>query len=99
MLIVLLCLCYRRNIARRWHSRAVCSNDLFAKFFFCFSGFIALYFVWAKADNLRNSEIREASEVLQIKHLLQKLDSEEAKAIHAQLSPAEDSHLYTGGAF
>lgn len=81
-------LMFQTNTTRRWHSRAECSNDLFAASYFCFSGFDALYFARAKADDLRKSEGREAGEVLQIKNLLQELDSEEAKEIHARLSPA-----------
>ncbi len=60
----------------------------FVKFFFYFSGFNALYFAWAKADDLRNNEGREAGELLQIRNLLVKLSAEEAEEILGQFSPA-----------
>lgn len=80
-------LAFQTDIACRWNRRAENTCDLFAKFFY-FSGFNALYFAWAKADDLKNSEGKEAGEGLQIKNLLQKLSSEEAKDILGQLSPA-----------
>lgn len=81
-------LVFQTKIARRWHFRAECSSDVFAKFFFYFSGFNALYFAWAKADDLKNSQGREAGESLQIKNQLQKLDSEETKDIVREVTPA-----------
>lgn len=77
---------FQCNIAHRWHSRAESSTDPFAKFFFCFSGFNALYFAWFKADDIRNSEGKTAGESLQIANLLQKLSSEEAEEILEQMS-------------
>lgn len=78
---------FQVKIARNWYSRAERSDDLFAKFFFYFSGFNALYFAWAKADDLRNSQGKEAGDLLQIKNLLRKLNSEEAEEILVRLGP------------
>lgn len=72
---------FQRNIARRWHQRAQGFDDHFVRFFFYFSGFNALYFAWAKADDLRNREGRVAGEGLLIDNLLRKLSAEEAEEI------------------
>lgn len=47
---------FQKSIAHRWYSRAQGFDDQFVRFFFYFSGFNALYFAWAKADDLRNNE-------------------------------------------
>ncbi|MDO9513025.1 MAG: hypothetical protein Q7J59_00245, partial [Elusimicrobiota bacterium] len=43
---------FQINIAKRWLKRANVIEDIFAKFFFCFAGFNALYFLWRKIDKL-----------------------------------------------
>lgn len=78
----------QNNIARRWLGRAQGFDDPFVRFFFSFSGFNALYFAWAKADDLRNRKGAEAGEGLQIKNLLQELSSEEVERKLEQSSPA-----------
>jgi hypothetical protein len=78
---------FQKNIAHRWHARAQGFDHQFVRFFFYFSGFNALYFAWAKADDLRNSRGNEAGEGLQIDNLLRKLSSEEAEEILGQLDP------------
>lgn len=89
-------LVFQTKIARQWHFRAECSSDVFAKFFFYFSGFNALYFAWAKADDLRNSQGNEAGENLQVKNLLEKLSSEVAEGILEQSRPAIEFFLSRG---
>lgn len=79
---------FQKKIAGRWLRRAQGFDDPFVKFFFCFSGFNALYFAWAKADDLRNRKGEEAGEGLQIRNLLEKLGSEEVERILEKSSPA-----------
>ncbi len=79
---------YQKQIAHRWYRRAQDFDDLFVRFFFYFSGFNALYFAWAKADDLKNDEGRMVREELQIDNLLRKFNSGEAREILRQLSPA-----------
>jgi len=64
---------FQLNIAERWLKRGNETDDIFAKFFFYFTGFNALYFLWKKIDGLD-----QANEGKHIKNLLKKF--EEAKA-------------------
>lgn len=89
-------LIFQTNVADRWYRRAERFDDPFVKFFFYFSGFNALYFAWAKADDLKNSQGNEAGENLQIKNLLEKLSSEEAEEILEQSRPAIEFFLSRG---
>lgn len=67
---------YQLRIARRWLKRGDKTADVFCKFFFYFSGFNAVYFLWRKIDNLDNR-----NETVHIKNLLGKLNGERAREI------------------
>ena len=45
---------FQQKIAERWLIRGNQAVDSYSKFFFFFSGFNALYFLWRKADNEKN---------------------------------------------
>ena len=45
---------FQNDKARRWLGRAQGFDDPFVRFFLSFSGFNALYFAWARVDDLRN---------------------------------------------
>jgi len=47
---------YQLKIAESWLSKGDQTNDDFAKFFFYFTGFNALYFLWKKIDNINHIE-------------------------------------------
>jgi len=82
---------FQLSIAERWYRRAGGSEDRFAKFFFYFAGFNALYFLWAKVDDLRGQPADPPSlpnETKQIQNLLGKAGPEEASRV---LSAAEAS--------
>lgn len=66
---------FQTNIARRWLKRGKQAQDVFAKFFFYFSGFNALYFLLRKIDQLKDT-----NEKLHISNLLARI--EEKKASH-----------------
>lgn len=70
----------QREIAERWLRRGRETGDEFAKFFFYFSGFNALYFLWREIDRLH-----DANEGKQIENLLRKFDETEASKILTQL--------------
>jgi hypothetical protein len=74
---------FQHNIAERWLERGNKVKDIFSKFFFYFSGFNALYFLWRKIDELHNSNEGE-----QIEHLLSKLDDHKAQEILDEIRPA-----------
>ncbi len=79
---------FQTNIAKRWLSKGKASEDTFAKFFFYFSGFNALYFLEAVIDDLKDDKGKRVSEVKQIAHLLRKFDESTAKEILKALSQA-----------
>jgi hypothetical protein len=64
---------FQLDVAERWCEKAKQAEDVFARFFFLYTAFNALYFAWAKANNLKNDRGEEPGEHLQIKHLLQKM--------------------------
>lgn len=67
---------FQLGIAERWLKRGKEAPDPFARFFFFFAGFNALYFLWLKIDKLKNNEGKPAREEKQIENLLRKLDGE-----------------------
>ncbi|MFA5083309.1 MAG: hypothetical protein WC474_12230 [Hydrogenophilaceae bacterium] len=54
-------------IAKSWQEKAASTQDVFARFFFLYTAFNALYFAWAKAGRQGNDEKQ------QIEYLLKKL--------------------------
>jgi len=67
---------FQTNIARRWLKRGNQTQDVFAKFFFYFSGFNGLYFLWRKIDQLKDT-----NQKLHITNLLAKIEEKEASQI------------------
>ena len=67
---------FQLNIAKRWLKRGNQTKDLFAKFFFYFAGFNAIYFLWRKIDNLD-----QTNEGKHIENLLAKFDEQKAQEI------------------
>lgn len=67
---------FQLNVAERWLKRGNEAKDIFAKFFFYFTGFNALYFLWRKIDNLDHT-----NEGKHIENLLKKFDEEKAQEI------------------
>lgn len=74
------------NIAERWLEKGRKSNDKFAKFFFHFSGFNALYYLWTEIDDLKNEMGKRPNEPRQIENLLRKFNGKEASEIFKILS-------------
>lgn len=66
---------FQRNIAERWLEKGDKTRDVFAKFFFYFAGFNAIYFLWAEIDKL------DANEGKLIDNLLEKLGESKAEEI------------------
>jgi hypothetical protein len=58
---------FQTNIAKRWRNRGRSSSDEFARFFFYFASFNALYFLWSRVDFVNGGEEK------QIHNLLSKL--------------------------
>jgi len=73
-------------IARRWLRRGDETTDEFAKFFFHFSGFNALYFRWREIEGIGKLPERE-----HITNLLKRVPEKEAESI---LKGAADSVHY-----
>jgi hypothetical protein len=67
---------FQVNIAERWLKRGDKAEDIFAKFFFYFTGFNALYFLWRKIDGLD-----QTNEGKHIENLLKKFDEIKAQEI------------------
>ena len=76
---------FQNKIAERWFKRGNEAIDPFSKFFFFFSGFNALYFLWKKVDG-----VDEGAEGKQIEHLLNKFGEPEAKEILASTRASID---------
>jgi hypothetical protein len=70
---------FQANIAQRWLERGKNTGDIFAKFFFYFAGFNALYYLWQKVDDFKKEDGTKYSEDKQIEHLLEKIP--EANAV------------------
>lgn len=66
---------FQLSLAERWLKRGNQATDIFSKFFFYFTGFNALYFLWKKIDNIKEGEGK------QIENLLNKFDKERAEIL------------------
>lgn len=67
---------FQLEIARRWLRRGKEIKDTFASFFFYFTGFNAIYYLWAKIDGLKGNDERK-----RIENVLKKIDEKEAQEI------------------
>ena len=67
---------FQLNIAQRWLDKGNEAKDIFAKFFFYFVGFNALYFLWSEIDKVGGK-----NEGKYIENLLKKFDKEKAEEI------------------
>jgi hypothetical protein len=76
---------FQVNIARRWLDRGHSSGDVFAKFFFYFAGFNALYFLWGRVDDVRNQQGQPAGEEKQVENLVRKFQSPDVAEMLAAL--------------
>ncbi len=76
---------FQLNIAERWLKRGNKTKDIFSKFFFYFTGFNALYYLWRKIDNLD-----ETNEGKHIENLLKKFDEAKAQEIFDKLRTSID---------
>jgi len=76
---------FQLNIAERWLQRGNKTEDVFAKFFFYFTGFNALYFLWRKINNLD-----ETNEGKHIENLLSKFDEIKAQEMLDKVSNSID---------
>lgn len=72
---------YQFEIAKRWKDRSEITTDKFAKCFFSFSGFNALYFLWGVIDKKSHEP-----EYKIIEYFLRKFDSIRAEKILQALS-------------
>ena len=81
---------FQINVAKRWYERGLNSKDNFAKFFFYFAGFNALYFLWGRVDDVRNQQDKPAGEEKQIHNLLKKFNSDEANEILTEVKVIVD---------
>ncbi len=70
---------FQRRVAERLLDRGRATGDIHAKFFFFFSGFNALYFLWATVDRKSLSELLHETD--QIEHLLQMLDERDCQQV------------------
>lgn len=52
-------LSFQLNIAERWYDKGNKTDDIFAQFFFYFSGFNALYYLWRIIDTLKIRDEKE----------------------------------------
>jgi len=76
---------FQLNIADRWLERGNKTEDVFAKFFFYYTGFNALYFLWSKINNLP-----ETNEGKHIENMLGKFDEIKCQNILDKLSNSID---------
>ncbi|MCH8089212.1 MAG: hypothetical protein IH955_04280 [Chloroflexi bacterium] len=74
------------RIAGRWLDRSNKVKDLFARFFFYFAGFNAIYFLWSQIERQEGSASGSNGEGKQIRNLLQKFQEEKAVKILDTLS-------------
>jgi hypothetical protein len=79
---------FQVNVAERWLKRGISTSDPFAKFFFFFAGFNALYFLWSKIANLKNDKFpdRQPSESFEIMSFVKKFSEEETSKILEEVS-------------
>lgn len=71
---------FQLNIANRWLERGDGAKDIFAKFFFYFAGFNAMYFLWRKIDGLS-----ETNEGKHIENLLRRFSENKAQEILSRI--------------
>jgi hypothetical protein len=77
---------FQLKIAQRWQKRGnEIEKDIFAKFFFYFAGFNAIYFLWSIIDDLGQS--REANH---IKNLLEKIDETKVQKVFDKVKDSID---------
>lgn len=77
---------YQLKIAQRWQKRGnEIEEDVFAKFFFYFAGFNAIYFLWSIID--RRSQHEEEDH---IKNILEKIDETKAKEVFDKVKAGID---------
>jgi hypothetical protein len=81
---------FQLNIAKRWFLRGNSVDDLFAKFFFYFTGINALYFLWTNVDDFSNEEGKRPNETKQFQHLVKKLSRIQSEEIVSALSAEID---------
>lgn len=74
------------GIADRWLERGEEVKDPFARFFFYFAGFNAIYFFWSQIERRAGSASGSNGEGKQIRALLQKFQEEKATRILDALS-------------
>lgn len=82
---------FQLNIAERWLKRGNEAEDIFARFFFYFTGFNALYFLWRKIDKLY-----PAYEGNHIENLLKKFDESKAQEILKKIGTDVDYFCQRG---
>lgn len=73
---------FQSNIARCWLNRGNQSCDPFARFFFYFSGFNALFFLWGKVDGEGGGDKKK------IHNLLKKFDTPMTTQILREVGPS-----------
>ena len=79
---------FQMNVAKRWRERGQDYKvDPYGQFFFYFAGFNALYFLWGRIDDVRNSKGEPAGEEKQIEYVLRKLEESEAERILKIMAP------------
>lgn len=66
---------FQLRAARVWRDRGALASDDYAKFFFYFSGFNALFFLWGRIDNVKRRDSEE------LNHILDKFDETKAREI------------------
>jgi hypothetical protein len=71
---------FQLKTAQAWLNRGELISDSFAKFFFYFSGFNALFFLWGKIDHVNGGDKKE------IQNLLNKFDEPKAAEILSRVS-------------
>lgn len=72
---------FQSNVARRWLQRGEQTKDPFAQFFFFFTGFNALYFLWARLDKMANEQGEVPNEGKQIENLVGKFGEDSCKVV------------------
>ncbi|MEQ8191443.1 MAG: hypothetical protein ABRQ39_25990 [Candidatus Eremiobacterota bacterium] len=86
----------QRHIAEQWLHKGNITDEknddtiIFARFFFYFTGFNAMYFLYKEIDNLdgRYTPPKKCPEYKQIEHLLDKFDETTAQKIRNNIEPS-----------
>lgn len=76
---------YQLKIAKRWLKKGDKIKDIFAKFFFYFTGFNSIYFLWKKINKQRPKNEEGA-----IKNVLKKFDELKAQKILDEIKTSVD---------